>query len=270
MERCLLALGGNQGVTSESFREAVDRLSESGIHVQQLGEVFRTRPVGAHAGGDFLNTAAIAETDLLPGETLRTLHAVEDAFGRTRNVHWGPRTMDLDLLTYGRQIIDQADLVVPHPSMWYRRFVLDPLVTIAADDIHPVFEVSIRELWQKLQPRPLALEIDLSGSGLDDSTVAGHLSRGSGGDRKGVLPPRLTTEFSRDLVRFQAASRVAPILAGSFAKICFAASVEPGWSREIRRSQPELNDRRMITLSGAQGAEAAMQSLRNVVSAATG
>jgi 2-amino-4-hydroxy-6-hydroxymethyldihydropteridine diphosphokinase len=102
-----------------------------------------------------LNAAAELETSLAPLKLLDKLQAVEGDLGRTRSRHWGPRTLDLDLVFWESQIINLPRLVVPHPAAWYRRFVLDPLAEVAPRLVHPVKLVDICTLRERLLARPL-------------------------------------------------------------------------------------------------------------------
>lgn len=156
MSRCWIALGGNQGSVSETFRRAAELLRQTpGITVTQLSQLYTTAPVGADAGGEFLNAAAELQSTLSPFELLARLHEVESQLGRARTVHWGPRTLDLDLLLYADQQVSTPTLTVPHPHLWYRRFVLDPLVEIAPDVVHCGHALTIAQLRERLLLRPL-------------------------------------------------------------------------------------------------------------------
>ena len=111
---------------------------------------YETRPVGGPPQGAFLNGAVCLATTLEPAALLGRLHAIEAAAGRARGAERNmPRSLDLDLLLYGDAVIEHPELVVPHPRLHERTFVLDPLSDIAPDVIHPVFGVSIRELAQQ-------------------------------------------------------------------------------------------------------------------------
>ncbi|MDB5340933.1 MAG: 2-amino-4-hydroxy-6-hydroxymethyldihydropteridine pyrophosphokinae [Planctomycetaceae bacterium] len=156
MSRCWIALGGNQGPVADTFRDAVALLNRvAGISVTRMSRCYTTSPVGANAGNEFLNAAAELQTTLPPLELLANLQAVETQLGRVRSVHWGPRTLDLDLLLYDEQMLSTPVLTIPHPHMWYRRFVLDPLAEIAPDVIHGGHGLSISELRERLLSRPL-------------------------------------------------------------------------------------------------------------------
>lgn len=151
MVPCYVALGGNVGGVGDTFADALTLLRDHPrIRVLNISSTHTTRAVGSHAGGDYLNAAAALETDLAPEALLDVLQDVETRLGRIREVHWGPRTLDLDLLFYGSQQIDTPRLRVPHPAAWYRRFVLDPLVEIAPEFIHPVKQATIAELQLRL------------------------------------------------------------------------------------------------------------------------
>ncbi len=159
MVKCLIALGGNIGATEVVFRSALNRLERPAISVVGLSKVLSTRPVGASAGEEFLNAAAVLECDCQAAELLTALHEVEDHFGRVRTRHWGPRTLDLDLCLFGSEVIDTPKLVLPHPAMWYRRFVLDPSVEVASEMFHPILKRSINQLHQDLLRRPLRIAL---------------------------------------------------------------------------------------------------------------
>lgn len=160
MPRCHIALGGNVGNVEETFRTALDALTSGGLAaVTRVSSFGRTRPVGLRSGGEFLNAAAEIETGLEPLDLLEVLKELERRAGRAASEHWAPRPLDLDLILYADRVIDEPRLIVPHPACWYRRFVLDPLVEIAADVRHPVKGLSIRELRARLIPRPLRLAL---------------------------------------------------------------------------------------------------------------
>ena len=162
MARCLIALGGNIGVSEAVFKAAMKQLSRTGIQSIAVSEIKKTKPVGQSAGEEFLNAAATLQSDLSPYDLLNALHEIEQAFGRRRTIHWGPRTLDLDLCLYGNEVLDDSRLVLPHPAMWYRKFVLDPALDIAADMVHPLLQQSIRELHTDLQKRPLRMALRCS------------------------------------------------------------------------------------------------------------
>lgn len=156
MPECLIALGGNLGDVRATFRAAGEQLARTGgIQLHRVSRPFVTPPVGDAAGGTFVNAAARITTSLTPLELLDVLQAIETDLGRTRDIHWGPRTLDLDIVLYGQTSIRSPRLHVPHTACWYRRFVLDPVVEIAGDVTHPELGLSFGALRERLLPRPL-------------------------------------------------------------------------------------------------------------------
>lgn len=152
LEPCLIALGSNLGDRAAILTRAVDRLSATpGITVLRVSRIYETAPSGGPPGqGPFLNAAAMLQTSLEPLALLAVLHNIEAELGRVRDVHWGARTLDLDLLLDGGRVINSPALTVPHPRMQTRRFVLEPAAEIAADMLHPVLRRTIGELLAEL------------------------------------------------------------------------------------------------------------------------
>jgi 2-amino-4-hydroxy-6-hydroxymethyldihydropteridine diphosphokinase len=127
-----VGIGSNLGDREGNLRRAVELLSaEDGIDVVAVSEVRETDPVGPVEQGPFLNGAVRIETGLAPRELLERLLAVEERLGRVRRERWGPRTIDLDLLLYGDDVVDEPGLTVPHPRLHERRFALEPLSDLA-------------------------------------------------------------------------------------------------------------------------------------------
>ncbi len=145
-----IAIGSNLGDKITSCRRAIELLEKSG-KVKRVSSFFCTEPVGHPNQEDFVNAVIELETDLSPLALLAACHVVEDALGRSRLVHWGPRTIDLDILLYGDEIIDTAELSIPHPLMTTRGFVLVPLCEIAPQAVHPKSLKSIDTLLRELQ-----------------------------------------------------------------------------------------------------------------------
>lgn len=167
MTTCLIGLGGNLGNVPQTIVQALQLLSQSpGVRVERWSSLYQTAPVGAAAGTEFTNAAAQLETTLSAGELLSSLLAVEDELGRERSIEWGPRTLDLDLLFFGDNVIDDPPVLhVPHSGCWYRRFVLDPLFELVPDFVHPEKQQTIAELRARLLARPFRVDVlDLAGS----------------------------------------------------------------------------------------------------------
>ena len=159
MSRYFIGLGGNVGDTPARFHAAVERLAHRGFNVLQVSSVYRTRAVGEHAGDDFYNAAVELESSLEPLDVLDVLLDVETELGRERTLHWGPRTIDLDLILCDRVVVQHSRLVLPHPHCWYRRFVLDPLCEIARDAWHSQEQATVAELRDRLLLRPFRLQL---------------------------------------------------------------------------------------------------------------
>lgn len=165
MKRCWIALGGNLGDVSASFRGALEDLgSTPHTRVNAVSSEFETAPVGSHAGSPYRNAAAELETSLEPLLLLDLLQSIEQRWGRVREKVWGPRTLDLDLLLIEGRTVHEPRLQVPHPHLWYRRFVLDPLVEIAPQAWHPDAQLTIRELHSRLLRRPFPCRLVFHGN----------------------------------------------------------------------------------------------------------
>ena len=161
MTTCLIGLGGNLGNVPQTIVSALQSLSQTpGIRVERWSSLHQTNPVGASAGGTYINAAAMLETSLAARELLERLMAVENEFGRERTISWGPRTLDLDLLFFGDEVIDDLPVLhVPHSGCWYRRFVLDPLCELVPTFVHPEKQQTITELRDRLMVRPLHVSV---------------------------------------------------------------------------------------------------------------
>ena len=137
MPRTFVGLGSNLGDRERNLHEAVERLREIGlVRVSAFGD---TDPVGVVEQPNFLNAVAELSSDLSPRELLDRLLQIERELGRdrTKEERWGPRTIDLDLLLYGDEVVDEPGLTVPHPRLAERRFVLEPLHELAPDLVLP-------------------------------------------------------------------------------------------------------------------------------------
>ena len=120
MPRCFLGLGGNIGDVGQTFAAVLRDLAslDEPLTVVQASHIYRTLPVGEDAGGEFRNAAVEIGTDLSPHKLLALLQSLERAHGRTQDVHWSPRPLDIDLILYGDQIVDSSRLEIPHPACW--------------------------------------------------------------------------------------------------------------------------------------------------------
>jgi 2-amino-4-hydroxy-6-hydroxymethyldihydropteridine diphosphokinase len=155
MAIALVALGSNLGDRRQNLETGlVELAAQSGIRLVAKSTFHSTRPVGGPPGQDgFLNAAARLETSLSPHQLHSALKATETVAGRVRGERWAPRTLDLDLLLYDRQIIETPELTVPHPRMAFRRFVLEPAAEIAPGMRHPTIGWTVEELYRHVQMR---------------------------------------------------------------------------------------------------------------------
>jgi 2-amino-4-hydroxy-6-hydroxymethyldihydropteridine diphosphokinase len=147
-----IGIGSNVGNPAEACREAVGKVSESpGIRLIRCSSYYRTEPVGHKDQDWFINAVAEVRTHLSPRRLLEALKEIERQMGRTAGTKWGPRIIDLDLLLYGLEIHQEEGMVIPHPELHRRAFVLVPLCEIASYVIHPAFGVSMRGLMHRLK-----------------------------------------------------------------------------------------------------------------------
>jgi 2-amino-4-hydroxy-6-hydroxymethyldihydropteridine diphosphokinase len=146
-----LSLGSNLGDRAANLSEAMSRLGSFG-EVQAVSSFYETEPVEQTKQPWFLNCAVRLETEKMPKQLLAAVLDLEQQMGRRRGQPKGPRTIDIDILLFGNSIIEARDLIVPHPAMHQRRFVLEPMAEIAGDIRHPVFKRTMRELRDALPP----------------------------------------------------------------------------------------------------------------------
>jgi len=147
-----IALGSNLGDRRAAIHAALAALdNDEQTHVTKVSPLIETAPVGGPPGqGAFLNAACEVSTNRPPRHLLDLLLTIEHHLGRERRQRWGPRLIDLDLLLYDDQIINQPGLTIPHPRMHERLFVLEPLAAIAPDLLHPVLRDSFADLRARL------------------------------------------------------------------------------------------------------------------------
>ena len=140
-----LALGSNLGDRAANLRRALAALPPEVI-VTEVSPVYETEPAYLPDQPRFYNIAVRAATELTPLDLLHHLKALEVRLGREAGPRYGPRTIDLDILLYENEVFDSPDLIVPHPALHERAFVLAPLADIAPDVMHPVLHMTIAEL----------------------------------------------------------------------------------------------------------------------------
>jgi len=151
MKTVYLALGSNLGDRVGNLREAIGGLAKAGLEVTAVSSIYETRAMYRTDQPDFLNLVVEAKTEILPKVMLRRLQKIERELGRRRLMANGPRTIDIDVLFFGRFVIQTPELTVPHPRMEERRFVLEPLAEIAASVRHPVTKRTAAEMLAAVQ-----------------------------------------------------------------------------------------------------------------------
>lgn len=150
--RVYLSVGSNLGDRRKNIIQATERLKEDRcIRLGRISDLIETDPYGYKEQEPFLNGAMELWTLYTPMELLHVLHDIEDAGNRQRVRRWGPRTIDLDLLFYDDEILAEPELVVPHPEIAKRIFVLQPMCQIAPWKVHPILKKSMAELLEKIQ-----------------------------------------------------------------------------------------------------------------------
>ena len=147
-----IALGSNIGDSEAYLKEAIDKLDHLPTsRVEKVSSFLVTAPYGVTDQPDFLNGCLKLQTLLYPEELLRELNRIEQEAGRERIIHWGPRTLDLDIIFYDDLICEEDDLCIPHIEMHKRSFVLKPLEEIAPYKRHPVTGKTVREMLGELE-----------------------------------------------------------------------------------------------------------------------
>ncbi len=145
-----IALGANlpsaAGPPETTLRRVLDTLPRRGVAVEALSAFYRSPAWPKASDPAFINAVARVSTKLTPGELMRALLQIETEFGRKRGIKWAPRTLDLDIVDYGGLVTDAAHLMLPHPQMHERNFVLRPLADVAPDWRHPITGEPVQDL----------------------------------------------------------------------------------------------------------------------------
>lgn len=152
--KAYVAVGSNMGDSRKLIEEGLDKLSKH-KDIRRFSEsaLLVTKPYGPVEQDDFLNGCVAFETLLNPEELLEELHRIEAEANRERKIHWGPRTLDLDIIFYDRLVYESDDLIIPHVDMHNRQFVLKPLAELAPNYRHPVFGLTVTQMLEKLSAK---------------------------------------------------------------------------------------------------------------------
>ena len=153
MAKAVIGLGSNLGERDKNIRTALEKMQEKGIELLRVSSVLETEPYGYTNQPKFLNAVCLVETNLTPDQLLDVLLEIEKEIGRVRERKWGPRIIDLDIIFYEDLVLESERLIVPHPDMHNRWFVLAPLAEICPDYVHPKLKKTVRELLQELTRR---------------------------------------------------------------------------------------------------------------------
>lgn len=150
-KKAYVALGSNIGDSKAHLDGAVEALkADEKVRVLQVADYIVTKPYGGVEQDDFVNSAMAIETLYSPEELLDRLHEIEADHARERMIHWGPRTLDLDILLYEDVVMDTPDLIIPHKDMHNREFVLKPMAEIAPYEKHPILGQTMEQLLKQL------------------------------------------------------------------------------------------------------------------------
>ena len=159
MNSVFVSIGSNLGDKIGNCKIAIEEIAAF-AKIVKISSCYETEPLGYEDQPNFINCAAEICTDLPPHDLLTKLNKIEDKLGRVRLEKWGPRTIDLDIIFYGEQVIKDDNLVIPHPRAHLRRFVLEPICEIAPEFIHPEYNLSIYELLKEIKDEKKVIKLN--------------------------------------------------------------------------------------------------------------
>ena len=146
----VLSLGGNKGDREKLLFRAVELLNDH-FQLLKVSKIYQTPAWGGVAKGDFLNQLAVISTEFSPKDVLEITQEIETDLGRKREEHWGDRTMDIDIIYFGNEIINSNRLKIPHPFIAERKFVLVPLAELFPEKVHPVTRKNSTEMLEECE-----------------------------------------------------------------------------------------------------------------------
>jgi 2-amino-4-hydroxy-6-hydroxymethyldihydropteridine diphosphokinase len=155
MNKAYLLIGGNMGDRLANLKEAITLINEGAGSIEQASAIYETAPWGNTQQLPFLNQALLLSTSYDPASFMTVLLNIETKMGRIRSIPMGPRTMDIDIIYFNNEIIETAQLSIPHPQLHKRNFVLIPLVEIAPNFVHPILNKSNSTLLAQCEDESL-------------------------------------------------------------------------------------------------------------------
>ncbi len=151
MERVCIGLGSNIGDRAKNLLCAYEHIiALKDVQSFMVSQFYETVPAGGPPQPMFLNAVLSIGTTLSPHQLLERFQHIESLMGRIRSVKWGPRNIDIDILLYGDRVVDDDQLKIPHPLMHTRLFVLEPLIEIGPDIVHPLLKKTVLQLYKEL------------------------------------------------------------------------------------------------------------------------
>jgi 2-amino-4-hydroxy-6-hydroxymethyldihydropteridine diphosphokinase len=160
MNRAVILLGSNSGDKFKNINDAITSVNEIAGRIISCSKIYKTAPWGNQNQDEFLNQVIIIATEISPSGLMDVLLKIEKSFGRERGEKWSPRVIDLDILYYNNDIINQPDLKIPHPHLHERRFTMIPLVELLPEMIHPVILKKNNEILEQLNDSLMVKEYD--------------------------------------------------------------------------------------------------------------
>jgi len=160
MKTIYIGIGSNVGSRYSNIKKALTLLKENKIKVNKISSMYETSPVGITKQNWFINCVAECETSLSADKIVAAFKKVESKLGRKKTIKWGPRIIDIDLLLYDKRVINEKKVIVPHPYLHLRRFVMEPLIEVNGRLKHPVLKIKISEILNNISNKDKVKKIN--------------------------------------------------------------------------------------------------------------